>query len=188
MPDKNEEVEELYFSDQILIKAIMIRMEEYGMPSYSLKDNIPALDILQIIKDAGYSKLTSYIQSELLHLKNKIAEYEGRKYLVAFDDKEVFDFLKSLNSSGKVNAKFKTQIDSVYPLKGKAWVQINEESTEFIARMICSKFGTPTAMPELPTQGELNHILDSYIYEQHRQHAIDEIMNLLKSKGFDGKG
>ncbi len=36
-----------------LLKVMTIKMEEWGMPKYS--DNYPAMDILQVIKDAGYS-------------------------------------------------------------------------------------------------------------------------------------
>ena len=40
--------------DERLIKAICQKMEQYGMPEF--RDFYPAMDILQLVKDAGYSK------------------------------------------------------------------------------------------------------------------------------------
>lgn len=39
--------------DEKLIKAITVELESFGMPEFS--DNLPAMSILQLVKDAGYS-------------------------------------------------------------------------------------------------------------------------------------
>lgn len=40
--------------DDELIKLIKAKMEEWGLPKFA--DCFPAMDILQLVKDAGYSK------------------------------------------------------------------------------------------------------------------------------------
>lgn len=50
-------------NEERLLKAIRIKMEEYGMPVF--KDNIPAIAILQLIKDAGYRKPPASKEEEI---------------------------------------------------------------------------------------------------------------------------
>ena len=40
-----------------LLKRIKVCMEEFGMPEFS--DNIPAVSVIQIIKDSGYQIVDS---------------------------------------------------------------------------------------------------------------------------------
>lgn len=56
-------------SEERLLKAIHTKLEEYGMPVF--RDGFPAMDILQLVKDAGYSKqsrqLVELDEKELRH-------------------------------------------------------------------------------------------------------------------------
>lgn len=47
-----------------ILKLITIKLEEYGMPHY--KDQCPAMDILQIIKDCGFSRDSGERLDELI--------------------------------------------------------------------------------------------------------------------------
>jgi len=41
-------------NEEKLLKTMRVKMEEYGMPEF--KDDYPAMDILQLVKDAGYTR------------------------------------------------------------------------------------------------------------------------------------
>lgn len=56
-------------NEERLLNAITTTLEEYGMPKF--QDKLPAMDVLQLVKDSGYSK-----QAQVL------------------DKKEVIDFIK----------------------------------------------------------------------------------------------
>jgi hypothetical protein len=85
--------------DDKLIKSITHLMEEYGMlPHFT--DNYPAMDVLQIVKDAGYSrpeaKTINVVRFIELFKDRWVVDYgnEGKRIAYHEDPKEITDWIR----------------------------------------------------------------------------------------------
>lgn len=124
-------------SDELrLIKYITARMQEYGMPEF--KDYTPALDILGVIRDAGYS----------LHPPCNHVE---------LDREDVLNVLNVL----KNNVNHVWIIDGIEVNECRC----SMKHLPNVADAICAKFSQPKI--KLPSENELVNIISNECYEEY---------------------
>lgn len=127
---KRIDPKDFYMDEQeiMLLKALRIKMEEYGMPVF--KDNLPAMDILQSVKDAGYTRtpVTCPKSSELSRLSEKEVKEVVRGVVIDFSGDESPEFVDRV--SRYICQRFGTS----QPVKGEKGA-LDEKRVRFLFEM-----------------------------------------------------